>query len=116
MGPTGIVLGLVGNTYRRHTNLRWSHVPLASTWEEEATYDYGSWESFFNDTQLGLGLSFFTPSTPIQIYDHAGTLVGSDATVTGWQIVGLSSIEPRKAVPGWTGLWTIEIPQLVAAV
>lgn len=116
MGPTGIVFGHVGNTYRQHTSLRWSHVPLANTWEEEATYDNGSWETFFNDTQLGLGPSCFSPATPIQIYDHAGIRLGADVTITGWQIVGVTSIEPRKAVHGWTGLWTIELPRLVAAV
>jgi hypothetical protein len=116
--PTGVLYGLVGNTWRRHRSVLWSHVPLASTWESETTYDNASWEYFFNETQLGLGSTWFTPVSPVQIYDHNGTVVGIDynsgAGVSGWQMKGVTSIEPTPSVPGWNGLWRIEIPELVS--
>lgn len=114
MSPTGQVLGLVGNTYRRHRNVVWSHVPAAQVWGAEATYENGSWEEFFTETQLGLGSSWFAPSSPVQIYDHNNVQVGVDANVAGWYIVGVGSIEPRKSAGDWTGLWRIEIQQIVA--
>lgn len=113
--PTGRVVTHVGNTFRRHRSLTWSHVPIAQVWDAEATYENGSWEEFFTETQLGLGSTWFTPGSPIQIYDHNGIQVGADASVAGWYIIGLNSIEPRKSVRDWTGLWRIEIPTLVAA-
>lgn len=113
--PTGRVVTHVGNTFRRHRSLTWSHVPIAQVWDAEATYENGSWEEFYIETQLGLGSTWFTPGSPIQIYDHNGIQVGADASVAGWYIIGLNSIEPRKSVRDWTGLWRIEIPTLVAA-
>jgi len=117
LSPTGQSITLVGNTFRRHSNIVWSHVPIAQVWDAEATYENGSWEEFLIETQFGLNSSWFSPGSPIQIwYSNAGTdtLLGADATITGWSIVGLNSIEPTKSAPGWTGLWRIEIPQIVA--
>jgi len=118
MSPTGQVITLVGNTYRRHRNVHWSHVPIAQVWDGEATYENASWEEFFAETQLGLNSSWFTPGSLIQIYySNAGSdaLLGADATITGWSIIGITSIEPQKSVGDWTGLWRIELPQIVAA-
>jgi hypothetical protein len=122
MSPTGRVLGLTGNTFYRHRNVTWSHVDRNRVWESAATYENGSWQTFFEETQLGAGSSWFTPSSPVQIYyDSAGSvaLLGGEggpdgAGVEGWTIVGVSSIEPRPSVAGWTGLWRIECPLLIA--
>jgi hypothetical protein len=114
MSPTGQVLSLVGNTYKRHRNVRWEYVPKAQVWDATATYANGSWETFFTDSQLGLGHSWFSPSSPVQIYDHSGVRVGVDANVAGWYIIGVDSIEPTKSQTDYTGLWKIQIPTIVA--
>jgi len=117
MSPTGETVTLVGNTFRRHRAIVWSHVPIAQVWDGEATYENGSWEEFFSETQLGLGSSWFTPGSPIQIYwSNAGTdtLLGADATIAGWSIIGVTSIEPQKSQADWAGLWRIELPKIVA--
>jgi hypothetical protein len=120
-GPTGVVLGLAGNYKYRHTNLVWSAVPRERVWESATTYDNASWETFLIDTQYGFGHSWFTPSSRVQIYwDNAGSveLVGGDANdgdgLSGWFIKGLTSVEPRMTSPPWTGLWRIEIPEIVS--
>jgi hypothetical protein len=117
-GPTGIVLGLSGNSFRRHRGLVWSHVPIDRVWESHATYANGSWESFFNTTQMGFGHAWFTPSSPIQIYCHDGTVVGgaynNGAGVSGWYITGLDSIEPRNSEREYTQLFRIELPEIVS--
>jgi len=119
MSPTGSLIALVGNTYRRHRNLLWSAVPADRAWEAEATYDHASWEWFVDETQLGQQLSWFTPASPIQIYDHAGNVVGSEANdgtgVDGWQIVGLDSIEPKRSFGSWAGRWRVELPEIVSS-
>ena len=116
MSPTGQVLPLVGNTFRRHRGIVWSHVPRERVWDAEATYENASWEEFLIDTQFGLGHAWFTPGAPIQIYDHNGLQVGVDASVAGWYMIGVTSVEPRRAAGGenWVGYWRIEIPQIVA--
>lgn len=118
MSPTGQTITLVGNTFRRHRGIVWANVEAAQVWDALATYENGSWEEFFSETQLGLGSSWFTPGSPIQIYWlNAGvdSLLGADATITGWSIVGVRSIEPQKSVADWTGYWRIELPLIVAA-
>jgi hypothetical protein len=118
MSPTGQVVTLVGNTYRRHRGLVWSHVKQDRVWDGENTLENSTWEEFVSETQLGLGSSWFTPGSLVQIYYYnAGgeALLGADATIPGWSIVGVRSIEPQKAVGNWTGLWRIELPQIVAA-
>ncbi len=119
MSPTGKVLGLVGNVFYRHTKVTWSHVDISRTWEAKTTIANSSFELFMKDTQLGQGLSWFTPATPLQIYDLTGTKLGIDLNggtgpTNGWQIADVSSVEPPKADPAWTGRWTIELPQIVS--
>jgi hypothetical protein len=120
-GPTGRVLGLVGNVKYRHRNLVWSTVPRSQVWESAATYDNGSWETFLADVVLGQGHSWFTPSSRVQVWwENAGVdeLLGSAAVsgagLSGWYMKGITSIEPSMVVPGWTGLWRIQIPELVS--
>jgi hypothetical protein len=119
--PTGIVLGLAGNSKYRHRQLSWGAVPPARVWESQATYAYGSWESFLKDTQFGMGHSWFTPSSRVQVhFSSAGvdTAVGSafnsNAGISGWFVKGISSCEPSQLVANWDGLYKIEIPELVS--
>lgn len=119
--PTGVVLGLIGNVFYRHRVVRWSHVDISRVWEAKTTLANASWEFFFNETQLGQNSSWFSPATPVQIYDLTGTKLGNDANggtglSTGWQMTGLTGIEPTKSdATGWTGRWSIEIPEIVSS-
>lgn len=120
-GPTGIVLGLAGNYKYRHKGLVYSAVPRSQVWESAATYANASWEHFCDTAFFGLGHSWFTPSSRIQIwFDQAGTLtlVGADANdgagVSGWFVKGITACEPQKTAPPWTGLWRIELPEIVS--
>jgi hypothetical protein len=116
MSPSRSVITLVGNSGYQHKGVLWSHVPKNRTWESAVTYSNASWEYFSNECLLGLGSSWFTPGSEIQIYyDSAGTqkAVGntynSGAGIAGWQTVNLNSIEPRKSDGTWDGLWRIEL-------
>lgn len=119
--PTGTVLGLIGNVFFRHQGVGWSHVPQAKTWEQAVAIPNASFETFFNETQLGQSSSWFLPSSPIQLYGHDGVLFGQDANgvtglVNGWQMTGITSIEPKVSDPsGWPGYWAIEFPELVSS-
>jgi hypothetical protein len=119
--PTGVVLGLSGNTFYRHTGLVYSHVARDRVWESAATYDHASWEWFFRETQLGLESSLFTPASPLQIYwNNAGTLTllgdaaNDGAGTDGWTITGLGSVEPRPSQANYTGLFRIELGTVVS--
>lgn len=121
MSPTGSVLGLWGNQMFRHATVSWPVVNISQVWEQNATTANASWQQFFTDTQLATGgLGWFSVLSPIQIYDHTNTLVGtygnSGAGLSGWQIVSLSDINPKRYDPnGWVGLWRLELPSLVSA-
>lgn len=110
--PTGFVLGLVGNIHYRLRNIRWSHVTRTRTWNTSATDP--SWERFVKDVQIGQGHSWFTPSSRVRIIDQSGSELASDAGTFTWQMKGVSSVEPRKVTENWTGMWRIEIPELVS--
>ncbi len=120
MSPTGVVLGLVGNVFYIHKNVRWTHVAKARVWESAVTYANSSWEYFFRETQLGLGSSWFVPASPFRIYDHTGGLVGVSGAlgvgVTTWQMTGVTGTDLARVDPGgWTGLWKVLIPQIVSS-
>jgi hypothetical protein len=110
------VLSLAGNWWRRHRRMRWLAVPLARAWEAQAAFTNASYERFMKDVLLGNGGSgWSTPGSPVQIYDHNGNLVGSDATLPGWYVKGVTSIEPaRYDQNGSPVLWTVEWPELTA--
>jgi hypothetical protein len=118
--PTGITLGLAGNSKYRHKGLRWNAVPQAQVWESKATYQYGSWEAFCKDAIFGLGHSWFVPSSRIQVYfDSAGTATAlgsafnSNAGVSGWFPKGIDECNPPLTSPPYMGLYRIEIPEVV---
>lgn len=119
MGPTGQVSAIVGNFYFCHTNVRWKRVDASRIWERSATLANASWEHFFDETQNGNGLSYFSVGSKIQIYDHTGQLVGSDGNggtgLSGWKMTGIKNIEPQRSdAGGWTGQWDVTIPRLVS--
>lgn len=119
MSPTGYVLGLVGNTFKRQRNAGWSHVPIGKAWEREAAIANASWEWFYKETQLGLGgTTWFVPNSPVQIYNENNDLVGIDDNngigTAGWSMTGIRSIELRRSEAEYTGFWRVEIPQLIA--
>jgi hypothetical protein len=120
-GPTGIVLGLAGNSKYRFRNLRYEMVPRAQVWETAATYANGSWEHFLKTTQFGMGHSWFTPSSRCQFYwESAGSTVllgsslNSGSGAAGWFMKGITSCEPPLAQPPWTGYFNITIPEIVS--
>ena len=119
MSPTGNVIGLVGNTFYKHTNINWPVVPIERYRAASAAYVNGSLEEFWAATQLGQGSSWFSVCSPLQIYyDQAGvqTAIGSDESISGWTVVGGGAVKEiaRKAQPPWTGLWSVTLPQIVS--
>lgn len=119
-GPTGIVITHVGNEKYKHTNARWEAVPINRYRAASAEYVNGSFEEFWEQTQLGKGNSWQAPGSQLQIYyDENGTAtaVGSDESISGWYVVaggGLKDVARRRE-QGWTGYWTITFPTLVSS-
>jgi hypothetical protein len=121
VSPTGKALTLVGNYFRMHRNVRWSHVSIDRMREQSATYANASWRQFWDDTQLGRGLSWFSPGSALLIVDENGNVLGSDFSVagtgptSGWQLVDPGDVQPKRVDAGGNTLyWTIELPELVA--
>lgn len=121
--PTGIVLGLCGNTKYVHSNVRYQRVPVDRIREASATYDNASLEVFFRNTQAGQGITWFTPASPVQVYwSNAGSdvLLGADANsgagVAGWTVVGVSSFSKlaRLSQDGYVGQFDVTFPRLVS--
>lgn len=110
--PRGAILARVNSSFRRHRNLRYTHVAQSRAWESEASIVNSGFDTFYNETQLGLSSSWFTPSSALVIYyDSAGSdaVLGVDLGTTGptagWQIekpVGLDEVAFSQ--PGWTGM------------
>jgi len=121
MSPTGNAVGLVSNVMRRHRGLVWSAVPAARFREASAALVNASWEMFVDDTQIGQGHAWFTPSSKVQIYYLEGstdTVVGTDASsgagVSGW-FLPIRGVESTLVNQGWTGLHRIEIGDVTTA-
>jgi hypothetical protein len=118
--PTGVVLGLSGNTYFKHTNVGYQRVPVDRIREASATYANASLEVFWEHTQLGLGPSWFSVSSPVQVYwSDAGvdTLLGEDETITGWTITGAGAVKDiaRPSQRNWVGQFDVTLPALIAS-
>jgi hypothetical protein len=121
-GPTGTLTALSGTAFYRHKGIHWPLVARSQVWEAHATTANGSWEQFANDCILGLGHAWFSPSSPLQVYwDDAGVdralgyTFNDSAGIPGWGVVNLSGVEPKKAVGQWTGLWRIELGDVVSS-
>lgn len=113
--PRGFVIGLVGNSFYRHKNLQYSHVPRNRVHEAVAATINNTWETWVLDTQLGSGFVWFLPASAFTIYDHNEVQVGLDKVVTAWQLSGVVSVEPlRSGNSDWLGNWEVLIPQIVA--
>lgn len=121
-GPTGLVFGFVGNTKYRFRNLRYALVPRSRIFGFSADgLSTPTWEQFLKDVHLGQGHSFFTPSSKIRVCHDGDVDEGwlgwesfASASV-GWYMKGITAFSPRKVdSQGWTGLWAIEIPELVS--
>jgi hypothetical protein len=118
--PTGVVLGLSGNTYFKHTNVGYQRVPVDRIREASATYANASLEVFWEHTQLGLGPSWFSVSSPVQVsWSDAGvdTLLGEDETITGWTITGAGAVKDiaRPSQRNWVGQFDVTLPALIAS-
>lgn len=120
VSPTGsdpVTLG--GTAFRQHRNVLWSHIPQERIREQSATYANASWRQFWDDTQLGRGLSWFPRGSNVLIIDHTSQALGSDMQVTGptngWHIVNATDVEPKRVdADGFAGWWSLELPQLLA--
>lgn len=122
--PRGLVLSIVGNRMFRHRGLVWAAVPRNRYRSNQADIDGAAWETFVCDTQIaqvaptGFSVtSLFRPGARVQIFDHAGIKLGQDFAglgISGWFMQGLADVDAKKASEGWTGLWRVEIPELVS--
>jgi hypothetical protein len=115
-GPTGYVFGVQGNSYPRHRKLVWDMVTVDRVRSAVASYANNTWEAFLKETQWGMGSSWFTVDSLVQIYDHNNVQVGVDGAVAGWYLIGVDSFDAsaRKVDPTYTGLWRIEVPEISA--
>ena len=106
ISPTGAVLSLAGNSYRRLRNVGWSHVAKARARATAATTM--AFENWFYDTQIG-GNGSFLPGSRIAFYTDATT-----PTLLGYyQIADLSTTDMDQAIQGWAGRWSIKLPTLI---
>lgn len=122
--PRGAVVSLVGNRMFRHRALVWPVVPKNRYRANQADIDGAAWETFVCDTQISqvapVGFSvttLFTPGSRVQIFDHAGIKVGQDFLglgVSGWFLQGLAEVFAKRHHESWTGLWRVEIPEIVS--
>lgn len=115
VSPTGAMLGFVGNTLYRHSNIRWTHVAKSRIWESQAVVSKTTWEWFLRETQFGLGSSWFSTLSAVNLYDLSDSLFGADYVTGGWKMQGVERIEPQLSVRGWTQLYQIEIPSIISA-
>ena len=117
--PNGVVYTHVGNTLYRLRGVRYTHVPLSRIWEQNAAIPNASLETFWNETQLGQSSSWFSPGMKLQIWDHTGQLVGSNANagagLAGWYISTPFELDDLPlAITGWTGLFAVALGDLVS--
>ncbi len=107
IGPTGQVLTLVGNSYQRVKDVRWTHVSKDRTIGSAVAYPM-TWERFLYETQFG-SLSYFAAGAKVNLYTDATT-----PTLLGpYYIRGLSTSDVAQAVQGWAGRWGVAIPELI---
>jgi hypothetical protein len=113
--PTGKVISHVGNTYRSHKNVRWTHVPANRVWQYDETVGWESLESFMRDTQWGLGHAWFTTSSKCVITAHDGNVIGG-GDVNGWYLTGCRKMQDitQRRGESWDGVWTVSFPEITS--
>lgn len=106
VSPTGKVIALVSNLHYRYPPLRWSHL------SRSRAVDYAnrnSWKRWVQRTHLGT-LEYFPPSPPVRVYTDAT----ADTLLDAYYFAGLvDNSQPRPAVDGWDGLWSVDTPELI---
>jgi hypothetical protein len=119
--PVGGTSSLIGVIKYVNEGLVYSHVPRERVWESRALYSYASWEWFAKECLMAQGVSWFPSTSRFQFYwSDAGvdTLVGgsfnSGAGVSGWSIKNIDRVRPKQSIAGWTGLFRIEIGEIVS--
>jgi hypothetical protein len=106
ISPTGSVLSLVGNTYRRHRNVSWSHVSKARARATATTTM--AYEAWFYDTQMG-GNASFAAGSRVALYVDATT-----PTLLGYyQLADVNTTDMDQSVQGWAGRWKVSLPTLI---
>ena len=110
VSPTGAVYKVVGVSSYRHRNVRFTHVPQAYVWARSAALQNCDYETWYLDTQAGLGHSWFSPASVCVVgWDNAGsvTTMGS-ASVNRWQFPSPQAPDELvlSAAP-WTGYVTV---------
>lgn len=114
----GDVYTIVGNTRYRQRNLRYTHVGPQRVWENKAQLPNASWEMFHIDTQQATGSTgWFAAGSRVQVYDNNNLQFGAGTilTTTGWQFEALPELDTVKQnTPGYTGLWEIDLGDMVS--
>lgn len=112
VSPTGDVFKVAGTTSYRHKNLRFTHVPVNLVWSAHATLVNADYETFYLDTQAGLGHAWFKPASPTKVYwDNAGTLTQlGNGTVTAWKFPAPQTLDELVLPKApWVGLVTVAL-------
>lgn len=111
--PSGRLFSHVGNSFRRHRDIQYSHCESRRIWAIDAVTANESLERFLDDTQFGQGHAWFSPSSKVRIMAHTGDYVG-ESYVDGWYIKGVTSMDDvvRRVENGYDGLWSFSIPEL----
>ncbi|TXH41022.1 MAG: hypothetical protein E6Q97_38460 [Desulfurellales bacterium] len=112
--PRGHTSGVVGNRHYRHTNLRWSHVPRDRCYTEASTVG-SSWEQFLKDTQFSAGFTWFTPLSPLNIWNHEGLPLGGSTSIK-WNMTNIENTMVRRSSGDWDGFHEVTIAELVAVI
>src|SRR5574343_920547 len=120
MGPTGVVSAWIStSSYRSFKGVRWVHVDRDHALDG-VNAAVVSWSQFVRQSQWG-GDSYFPISPaglapPVRVYYNADTsaLLGSATGGDGvYSLVLKPSLRLARATEGWTGLWTVELTELV---
>lgn len=112
--PRGLVISHKSTSKYLHPDFRWSHVARERVWIAYETTTNMSWEKFLQDIAWSEGLSWFSGSAFVRIYDTSGLLVGRSgnggAGVTGWTMrgPGIDGLQPKPVIAEWGGLWRID--------
>lgn len=111
ISPTGKIHTLVGNSYRRHKNIRWTHVGRDCA-IDGANSRVMSFQQWIRESHEG-DLSYFAVGAPLRWYPDSVSLLG-----TQYRMKVASDLALPKA-PGMgetTQAWTCVIEQLVEDV